>query len=353
MNASSRMLVHFLMCVGLLLMLLNNVQAQKFRLHAPADTNAIRSYDHMLNVGIEYGSQFTEYRTYYNDTFYLAARPNEVYTFSPFFKYRWLTLSYAFTPDFVNLNNDNNLRGETRYRRLSGSISFNQLSLHGSIASTKGFYIANMPDVDANWKPGDPYIQIPDLKVLQLQGAAVYRTNPNFSIKAIQGGEEMQLKSAWSFLPGFNFQHFQFVANNNDSVPGQVDVSNNFDVNLMLPIAGTWVFGKHAFVSGTAGPMIGVDFFNSLAVTESRSLVRANGTRMSAGFYYGVNLGYNHPKWYVGLTSYVSHYKHGSANDERLAKVFNRFTLYAGYRLKALPFMKKTMDWAEKIVPFL
>ncbi|MCU0394590.1 MAG: DUF4421 domain-containing protein [Chitinophagaceae bacterium] len=317
------------------------------------DSSYVKSYYHLLDLGVQFGSQYMEYRTYYNDTFYISIRPNEVYTLSPSINYRWLSLSYAFTPEFLDFNNDDSLRGSTRYRRLSASLSLNQLSLSGMWSNTRGFYLANMSQVDSNWKPGDPYTQFPEMEVQRFQFAGLYRTNPNFSLKAIQGGEEEQLRSAWTWLPGLNISHFRFSIPQGPPQAGKIELTNNVDINAILAIAGTWVFARHFFLAGSMGPVFGVDIFNSLAIDENNAVVRANGTRFSSGFSFGLNLGYSNPRWYVGFSNYSSSYRHSVSSTERMAKVLTQFTLYGGFRLQAPPPMKKTLDWAERLLPFL
>jgi hypothetical protein len=318
-----------------------------------ADSSFIRSYYEKLDMGLQFGSQFTEYRTYYNDTFFLAVRPNEIYTLSPSIDYRWLSLSYAFTPEFLEFNNDDDRRGTTRYRRLSASVSFNRFSLTGVWSNTQGFYLNNMDDVYPDWNPEDAYLKFPDLKVRQVQVAGLYRTNPNYSLKAIRSGEEEQLRSAWTFLPGMNFNHFRFTSASADSIIGSTELTDNYDVNLVLAVAGTWVFARHAFLAGTAGPLFGFDYFNSLAYDENKNLVRSDGVRFSSGFYFRLNIGYSNPRWYAGISNYINGYKHASGNDERLAKVFNQFSLFGGFRLNPPKPLTKTLNWVEKILPFL
>lgn len=318
------------------------------------DSSFIKSYYHDLDLGTQFGSQYMEYRTYYNDTFFISIRPNEVYTLSPSINYRWLSVSYAFTPEFLEFNNDDSLRGNTRFRRLSTSFSFGQLALSGVWSTTRGFYLANMGDVYPSWKPGDPYLQFPEMEVKRVIVSAVYRTNPNFSLKAINSGEEEQLRSAWTLLPALNIMHFKFnVPNGDPQQAGTIELTNNTDINIVMPIAGTWVFSKHAYISAAAGPIMGVDFFRSFAIDENNNIVQSDGTRFSSGFHFGLNIGYNQPRWYIGFSNLSSSYRHGVSNAERMAKLHTQFTLYGGLRIKPPRPLKRSLDWAEKIVPFL
>lgn len=317
------------------------------------DSSFIKSYYNQLDINLQFGSQYMEYRTYYNDTFFLTLRPNEVYTLAPAINYKWLSLSYAFTPEFLDLNNDDDKRGSTRYRRLSTTLSFNRLSLSGLWTSTTGFYLANMPSVDPNWRPGQQHLLFPDMNVRRFTFNGTYRMNPNFSLKAIQGGEEEQLKSAWTLLPGFNATYFRFRVPGDAPIAGKTELMNNLDINVMLTMAGTLVLGRHAFVSAMAGPIVGVDHFRSLAFNSAQQLVRTDNINLSSGFHFGVNIGYNHPKWYIGLGSYASNYRHAISNSERLAKLFNQINLYGGMRIRPPKFLKKTLDWVEKKIPML
>jgi hypothetical protein len=318
-----------------------------------ADSSYVRSYYQKLDLGLNFGSQFMEYSTYYSDSFFISLRPNEVYLMAPSISYRWLSLSYSFTPEFLEFNNDNEEKGTTKYRRLATSFQFGQFNFGAMWSKTKGFYVSNTPDIKPGWMPGDSYIQFPAMEVRQFQLTGTYRSNKNFSVKAINGGDEEQLQSAWTLLPGFNFTQFKFNIPSQPPVAGQTELTRNIDINFTFPIAGTWVFAKHAYVAGIAGPVAGVDFFKSLAFDDSTNITEAKGTRLSTGFYVGVNAGYNSPTWYAGTNFYTSSYRHGTGSNERLAKAFVQINVYAGIRLNSPGFLKKTLDWTEKLLPFL
>lgn len=306
-----------------------------------------------MDLGVDFGRQYLEYSTYYNDSFFVALRPNEVYTFSPGINYRWLSISYAFTPQIMDINNDDDLRGTTSYRRLSTGLSFDQFSLHGSWSNTRGFYLANMGTVNAQWRDGDEYLQFPDMEIRRFDLNALYRTNANFSLKALAGGEEKQMRSAWSFLPGLNVQHFRFNTSAPDTTPGKVNLTRNLDINFVLPVAGTWVISKHFYLSGAAGPIVGVDFFNALAFDQNSEPTRSKGTRFSRGIYAKAHLVFNRPDWYAGVGQYVNSYRHSVTNNQRLAKTFTQFNLFGGLRIRPPKLLKNVMDWAERVVPLL
>ncbi|HSC54808.1 MAG TPA: DUF4421 family protein [Phnomibacter sp.] len=319
-----------------------------------ADTSYVKSYNEKLDLSLNFGSKYMEYKTFYSDSFYLNLRPNEVYVLSPSISYRWLSLSYSFTPEFLEFNNDNATKGTTEHRRLSTNFQFGQFNGVALWSKTKGFYIANTADITPGWLPGDPYIQFPDMEVKQFQVSGTYRSNKNYSVKAINGGDEEQLKSTWTFLPGLNFNHFKFRIPSHQDQAGKTELTNNTDVNITLPIAGTWVLAKHMYLAGIAGPIVGIDFFKSLALDENSQPTYSKGTRVSSGFYYGFNFGYNGPKWYAGTNVYSNSYRHGAGGDnERLSKKFTQINIYAGIRIEAPKPLKQVLDWTEKLLPFL
>ncbi len=320
--------------------------------HEP-DSTFVRSYYHLLDLGLNFGSQYMEYRTFFNDTFSTALRPNEVYTLTPSINYRWLSVSYSFTPEFLDLNNDDSLRGSTSYRRLSTSLQFDQFNFGAMWSKTKGFYLSNMQDIFPAWKPGEAYLKFPEMEVKQFMFTANYRTNKNFSLKAISGGEEEQLKSAWTFLPGLHVTQFHFQIPDQTPGTGKTELTRNFDININLPVAGTWVFANHAYVSGIFGPILGIDFYKSVAYATTYSTETSDGTRISHGWFYGMNMGYNQPKWYIGANTSVNKYQHSQSSTERLSKEFFMINIYGGLRMNAPRLLKKPMDWTEKILPFL
>jgi hypothetical protein len=331
--------------------------AQPDSLQAPAakssDSLYIRSYYQQLDLGMQYGTQFMEYSTLYPDGFEIVLRPNETWLLTPSLNYRWLSLSYSFTPAFINPNRDDEIRGKSTYRSLSTSLNFGRFSMNARWAKTEGFYLANTSDLYPTWEEGDPYVQFPDMRVRRFQFSTTYRTHKHFSLKAVTGGDEEQLRSAWTFLPSIHLLQFRFEVPGDDDKPGTTELTNNLDLHFTLPVAGTWVFAPHAFVSASAGPEVGVEFFRSLAYNQRSLLATTEGTRASLGYYYAINGGYNGPKWYTGLSAVNSRYQTSDQVSAAMGKRLFQISIYGGIRLNGPRLLRKSLDWAEKVFPFL
>ena len=58
--------------VALALLACLHTQAQKdsAKIRRVLDSSFIKSYYHLLDINLQFGSQYMEYRTYYNDTFF-------------------------------------------------------------------------------------------------------------------------------------------------------------------------------------------------------------------------------------------------------------------------------------------
>jgi hypothetical protein len=317
------------------------------------DSLYIMQYDHQLHLRTKYGTQYMEYKSFFPGGLRLVTRPNETYSITFGFSYRFIDLSYSFSPPFISLNKDNEIKGETFRKAFSGSFSFHRVTVYGEYINTKGFYLANTDEFDSTWERGDPYIQFPDSRIKQLGASISYCTNPRFSLPSVRGGDERQLKTAGTLLPVLSFQNFVFSSENSNPDEGKTEATHNFDMTLAVPYAINFVIKKQGYISAGAGPAIGVDFFKSLAFDANSNLVTTKGTRFAYGFLARMNVGYNGPRFFGGFEGLINQYSHNSSNEQRLQKVSFLLQLFVGVRIKPPKFLKQSVEWCERKWPIL
>ena len=102
--------------------------------------------------------------------------------------FRFVTLSYSISPNFLSENADNE---DSRLFNLDLRFYFGKWMQTFDVFSQKGFYIGY-----GNIKP-----YFPDIRTVKIGGSTSYIFNENFSFRAIATQDEQQLKSAGSFIP--------------------------------------------------------------------------------------------------------------------------------------------------------
>lgn len=312
------------------------------------DSVYITRLDTLLHVQSWVSTNSMEYKLVYDEDFKLLLAPNEINNLSLGFSYRYLDLGISFSPGFLN-GDDNGKKGESEQFSFKTNFSMHRFNLGFDINSVKGFYLKNSEDFLRSL-PDSPYFKFPDLKVGYFSILLRYNVNPKFSTAALLGGTQIQRRSAYTILPSLQFARFTF---NDDSKTGSVQNENTYstDVNLLFPVVGTLVISPRFFISAGIGPSIGVDFFNSVSIDDSNRVVLSKGTKFITGYTLQTALGYNHGRFFAGLESRYRSYGHKIEDISRLIKQYSYFQLYAGWRLRAPKFAKKSLDWINKVSP--
>ena len=313
------------------------------------DSLYIRRYDTLLHLQSWISVNQMEYRLNYSEDFKLVLAPNEINNLSFGFSYRYLELGLSFSPKFFNSENDTWKKGKSEKFSLGFGFSMYRFHLSFDLTSVKGFYLKNSGDFGRS-VPDSPYLLFPHLRVGYFSTLLRYNINPKFSTAALTGGSQVQLRSAWTVTPTFQFVTFNF-RDEVDSSGVQSETTYSTDLNLLVPVLGTVVISpKFSFTMG-AGPSIGVDFFKSVAFNEDNKLVLSKGTGFTAGYTFQTALGYNNKRFYSGFEYRYRSYGHKLENLQRLIKQYSYFQIYFGWRIKPPGFAKKTLDWANKVSP--
>ena len=289
-----------------------------------------------------------EYRLNYSEKLKLVLAPNEINNYSLGFSYRFLELGFSFTPKFLN-SNDTWKKGNSEKFSLGFGFSMHRFHLSFDLTSVKGFYLKNSADYGRSI-PDSPYFIFPDLRVGYFSTLLRYNANPKFSTAALTSGSQVQLRSAWTVLPTFQFATFNF-RDNVDSSRVQNETTYSTDLNLLVPVMGTVVISpKFSFTMG-AGPSIGVDFFKSVALDEDNKIVGSKGTGFTAGYTFQSALAYKKRNFFAGFEYRYRSYGHKMQDLQRLVKQYSYFQIYFGWRMRAPGFAKKSLDWGNRVSP--
>lgn len=314
------------------------------------DSIFIKRLDTLLHLQSWISTNQMDYTLVYDKNFKLILGPNETNSLSFGFSYRYLDLGLSFTPGFLNAEKNDDKKGESERVSFRTSVSMHRFNLAIDLNSVKGFYLKNSSDFARSALPDSPYIVFPDLKVGNFGILLRYNVNRKFSTAALTSGTQVQLRSAWTILPSFQFMTFKF---HNDSKTSGVHNESTFstDLNLLLPVVGTLVLSPKFSASLGIGPSFGVDFFKSVSVDDSNQLAVTKGTKLITGYSLQTAISFNAGRFFSGIESRYRSYGHKIEDISRMIKQYSYFQVYIGWRIRAPKFAKKMLDWVNKISP--
>lgn len=276
-------------------------------------------------------------------------RPNDKTAVKLSFNYRFISFNISTTPKFIPGNNDNQLKGKSKYSNFSLGFNFNRWVQGLSYTRARGYYLENTRDYRQGWREGtDPYAQFPDLVYQSFQGQTAYKLNKNFSFNALNVQTERQLKRAGTLMPFLSYRYY--IVDDRTPLTGQAQSqkSNNFETVISLAYYYTFVARQKFYASAGLAPGAGIIF--SKLVT--RSTTESITTRYNNPIYRvegGIALGYNSERFFAGaqLTASSAVYSRKKVvniiENERAS-----YQLFVGYRFGAPGFLKRILDQAEE-----
>jgi hypothetical protein len=137
--------------------------------------------------------------------------------------------------------------------------------------------------------------------------------------------------------------YIQFTDDEVTPRPGAQINNNNIDVNTAISIAGTKVFAKNCYITGIAGPIIGIGFNKNTSYDQSLSAIQNNETQLTTGAYLRAGLGYKGKKWFYGADAFNEQYGSGK-EGERTTRHFFGYKIFIGFRFNTPKSIKKMVD---------
>lgn len=255
--------------------------------------------------------------------------------------YEFLSLGIQFAPDFLPGNGDDDQKGETSSFQIGSLLVFKHWFAEANYSRVKGFYLKNTLDFDPGWTNGDPYVQFPDLKYEGVSLSAGYIHNSRFSLRSLTMQTERQLKSAGSFMPVFNIDHYVV---NDKSAAVNTQRSRNIELNMGPGYVHTLVFKEQFYAS--LGVFGGIGYLNAKITTRTASgnVVSIQDNLLWRGDCKA-GIGFNGSRFYSALFTSISGTTYRQENTtvkNTGTRVFYRFVL--GMRFDAPEFLKKGMQ---------
>ncbi len=305
------------------------------------DTSRITDYREKLNI---YGGFFGKIHSIeLNNSDInkkLRYEPNSKTSIGLGFNYKWIGLAVAFSPGF--LNSDNNIYGETESFDMQLNLYSRTFGVDGYLQYYKGYYLKN-PEDFTTWA-NEAYPLRPDLESLAIGLSGYYFTNhKKFSYKAAYNRTQVQKKSAGSWIMGI------YANVNTASVPGEI-IPVEFSDTLRpyynvegyktgsVGFSGGYTYTvvlKRFFMNGTLVPGLGI----RNGEYWSNGINNRQETTVTASVTFRLAIGYEGKKMYAGISmvSLVDSYNYESIE---VASSSGNARIYIGKRFNVNRFKK-------------
>lgn len=257
--------------------------------------------------------------------------------------YRFISLSFQFTPDFLPGNGDEDIKGKTKSFALGTSLIFKHWLFDLNYSKLRGYYLENTDDFIVQLD-GEPYIQFPDLNYKGINISSAYSTNSKFSMRSLTSQTDRQLKSAGSFLPSFNFRYYII----DDKTPEETtQKSNNIEASIGPGYAYTFVLKEKFYLSLGGAANFGY-LHTKLTTRQPNENVISNQDNFIFRWDGKTGIGYNGSRFYTGLYTTVSRTEYKQENTTAVnseTRVF--YNLFLGIRIKSPNYLNRFMNKVE------
>lgn len=142
---------------------------------------------------------------------HLKLSPNEAVKLNLNAQYDFLSFSYAYTPTFLPGNSDDHLKGSTTTKDFALNIFINRLFGEINLNKTSGYYLENTKKLFPEFE--EPFMIFDSFERKFIYFELGYNFNRNFSFKSFLVFNEVQEKSAGSFIPRIIYSSSKYSLN--------------------------------------------------------------------------------------------------------------------------------------------
>ena len=278
------------------------------------DPKYIESFSDSLILKLAVVQKFTRFEI--EDTFSknrIEFSPNKDISIGAGFQYKWLGLT--FTYKMPGVNNDDDKFGETTQFDLQASLYLRKFVVDFNLHRYQGFYIDNPRKLYPDRLNSDPYPQRDDLTTTFIGSDVLYIfNNKKFSYRAAFIQNELQKRSAGSFILGAYFSRLQIKSEGNIISPELENLfskevhfnqANYSNYGISVGYAHTFVIKKKFFVS--ISPSIGAAVQHSRIVNVDPAL-NTTKTELAPKIFSRMSAGYHWRKYFVVATLQVDNF---------------------------------------------
>lgn len=260
-------------------------------------------------------------------------------------QHKWLGISIGYSPKRLQTEKKGTTSEFDAHLYAYGRKQY--LDFH--YLNYQGFYIDNYKQNDTLKKYYSSFPLYPSLKLSSIGLNYFYLFNhKKLSLRASFNHNEIQKKSAGSFLLGSSFNYSSFF-NPTDIVPTelrpQTAPTENFvdlryyEWSAMAGYGFTLVFKKFYF---TLAPMIGV--VGQYQIIQHTEALQAKELGIAFRGLSRAALGYNNNRFFVAITGSNDTYNYTLENKVRMRTQFSEARFVIGYRFTPKGFLKKISD---------
>lgn len=268
-----------------------------------------KSYDDKVTASLYYLDTSNNFQIVYpvseKEKATLDLIPNRKEQLGASLSFKFVDLSFGFSPKFLNANKDNI---DSKLLNFNARLYHKQWMQSFTYFYQKGFYVSQ-DGINAAF---------PGFRSLKIGGATSYIFNKKFSYKAIAGQNEWQMKSAGSFIPNFSAYYTNIKYKSpEDRINGDVylfSLAPSYFYNLVL--------GKNVLVS--AGLSMGA----GINITDGE-------TKVLYEIDTSLKIGYNSDSFFVFMNVNHLNFIQGETDSIGLNDNISTLKITAGYRFNA------------------
>lgn len=287
----------------------------------------------------------------------IRVKPNQLGNVGIRLSHRWLTI--GFSVKIKNLQTEE--KGITNLINLTASTCGKKLGFDLYYLSFKGHYISNQQiDLTPQIIDQKTYPILPNLNTLYAGFNAYYTFNHGkFSYRANFIRNEIQKKSAGSWLLGVSYSHFQIKSDSGfipirslSNIPTTSKIINGkFNSLGLLPgYAYTWVFAPNYFCSFSTsfGLMSQSQKYQTF---DEKDLQNSDRSLLYPRGMVKLSIGYNTLKWYWGAAGVLDNNIINLPGNDLVLYYMGDIHVYIGYRFNIPKILRKTSNFIEENSP--
>jgi hypothetical protein len=268
--------------------------------------------------------------------------PNEVLKLRFSFDYKFLSLYFSTSPNFLPGNNDDPEKGDTKSLDLSFKFFYSdRLRQEVTYKNIRGFYLR---DFILN----QPIEVFSDLDITTIGGKTFYIVNNNFSYRAFESQTERQMRNAGSIIPSFSYYYNKLDTNKISDAEINLNQIKSYDAFLQVGYMYNFVLDTKWFATAGVHPGIGVnrsDSFYTKQINNSESITRS--TNINYNIDIDAAIGYNNKNFFGGTKFNYKNFEYNNKSSTELINSKTILTFYVGYRFDEVKPVKKAFEFLE------
>jgi len=303
-----------------------------------------------LVAGVSYVNN--SFGLYYEGQTFLL-KPNDSFYTEFFLRYRWLDASVSFAPKFVRINNDDDIKGRTKYFNLGFAFFLSpKLRQYINYSQVKGLYFESTKRFfetvfrdEFTGEFGDDYMQFPDAKYQSFTGETSYLWVGNKNnYRSYTNMTYKPLKNDFVLISGLFYQ-YNMMKDTDHVVYQGIEIGDSTDRSITKDIRMTLRTG------GGMQKVIGKNWYAIVEVYPQvyyAHLIDENYNEFNIGLNSNTRIGFDNGKWFFGGGAQLNWINSNNENFYSTTNWLFRFGL--GFRINSPKFVNKQFDKIDQIL---